>query len=150
MKSLESNIEKIFMNKIIKSDDATVELIDNYIDEYNTSKEPFIQKETIKLNFHIKNENGEIIAGINAEMYGWNILYIGVLFIAKDNRLQGLGSRLLNHVENEAKALGATLAHLDTFDFQAKDFYLKHGYEIFGELNDCPKNHKRYYLSKKL
>ena len=38
---------------------------------------------------------------------------------------------LLNKVESEAKAIGATLAHLDTFDFQAKDFYIKHGYEVF-------------------
>ena len=48
------------------------------------------------------------------------------------------------------KKLGATLAHLDTFDFQAKDFYLKHGYEVFGILDDCPKGHKRYYMKKVL
>ena len=29
-------------------------------------------------------------------------------------------------------------------------FYLKHGYEIFGILEDCPKGHKRYYLKKSL
>ena len=43
-----------------------------------------------------------------------------------------------NYEEEEAKAMGATLVHLDTFDWQAKDFYLKHGYEIFGVLDDCP------------
>ena len=42
------------------------------------------------------------------------------------------------------------LIHLDTFDFQAKDFYLKHGYEVFGVLDDCPKGHKRYYMKKVL
>ena len=53
-------------------------------------------------------------------------------------------------MENEAKALGVKLSLLDTFDFQAKDFYLKHGYEIFGVLKDCPAGHERYYLSKGL
>jgi hypothetical protein len=49
----------------------------------------------------------------------------------------------------EAKLIGATLAHnTDTFDFQAKDFYLKQGYEIFGVLKDCPSGHKRYYMKK--
>jgi hypothetical protein len=61
-----------------------------------------------------------------------------------------LGTILLNKVEEKAKQLGATLSHLDTFDFQAKDFYLKHGYEVFGVLDDCPKDHKRYYMKKVL
>ena len=35
-------------------------------------------------------------------------------------------------------------------NFQAKDFYIKHGYEVFGVLDDCPKGHKRYYMKKVL
>jgi hypothetical protein len=38
--------------------------------------------------------------------------------------------------------------HLDTFDFQAKDFYVKHGYEVFGVLEDCPEGHVRYFMKK--
>jgi hypothetical protein len=34
--------------------------------------------------------------------------------------------------------------------FQAKDFYLKHEYEVLGILDDCPKGHKRYYMEKVL
>lgn len=45
---------------------------------------------------------------------------------------------------------GCNLVHLDTFDFQAKDFYLKHGYEVFGVLDDCPMEHKRYYMKKNI
>lgn len=44
--------------------------------------------------------------------------------------------------------MGAKLAHTDTFDFLTIDFYLKHGYEIFGTLDNCPEGHKRYYLKK--
>ena len=78
-------------------------------------------------------------------------LYVDVLFVDEEYRGQDLGSELLNKVENEAKAIDATLAHLDTFDFQAKDFYIKHGYEVFGILEDSPKKgHKRYYLKKEL
>ncbi|WP_419727432.1 hypothetical protein [Terrisporobacter petrolearius] len=49
-----------------------------------------------------------------------------------------------------AKEEKCNLIHLDTFDFQAKDFYIKNGYEIFGVLDECPKNHKRYFLKKSL
>jgi hypothetical protein len=51
-------------------------------------------------------------------------------------------------MEQEAKSMNIGLTHLDTFDFQAKDFYIKHGYEIFGVLDDCSKYHKRYFMKK--
>jgi hypothetical protein len=39
---------------------------------------------------------------------------------------------------------------LDTFSFQAPDFYKQHGYQVFGELQDFPSGHQRYYLKKQL
>jgi hypothetical protein len=57
---------------------------------------------------------------------------------------------LLQKVEDQAKSFGSKLLHLDTFDFQARDFYLKQGYEIFGTLENCPEGHNRYYFQKKL
>ena len=77
-------------------------------------------------------------------------LYISILFVNEDKRGQGLGNFLLEWMEQEAKKENIQLIHLDTFDFQAKDFYLKYGYEVFGVLDDCPKGHKRYYMKKKL
>ncbi len=52
--------------------------------------------------------------------------------------------------ENEALARGCHGAYLDTFSFQAPDFYQKLGYEIYGKLDDFPKGHCRYFLRKKL
>lgn len=75
-------------------------------------------------------------------------LYISVLFVDEKHRKQGLGHILLEAMEQEAKSLDIKLIHLNTFDFQAKDFYLKHGYEVFGVLDDCPQGHKRYYMKK--
>jgi len=137
--------------KIIKSQPADIEFIDNQIVEYNNSKAPFLQQDPfIGLNFCIKDETGLVVAGVSSIMYGWKILYIDLLFVAADHRSKGFGSELLNYVEKKAKELGSTLVHFDTFDFQAKDFYLKHGYEIFGILEDCPPGHKRYYMKKSL
>ena len=57
----------------------------------------------------------------------------------------------MNKVEHEAKVWGVGLAQTDTFDFQAKDFYLKQGYEIFGVVDSSPRpGHKRYYMKKVL
>ncbi|CAL7961075.1 hypothetical protein MIDIC_240061 [Alphaproteobacteria bacterium] len=38
------------------------------------------------MNFHIKGEQGNIIAGINALMYCWGIVYIDVLAVDEDHR----------------------------------------------------------------
>jgi GNAT superfamily N-acetyltransferase len=72
------------------------------------------------------------------------------LWVKEKYRKEGYGSVLLNEVEKIAKEKGCNLVHLDTFDFQAKDFYLKQGYEIFGVLDDCPIEHKRYYMKKNI
>ena len=38
----------------------------------------------------------------------------------------------------------------NTFDFQAPEFYLKHGYEQVFELSEYPKTGKRHYYKKEL
>lgn len=136
--------------EIIPATDEEVKLIDDKIDAFNKSiMSPDMEENIIKKNYVIKDAN-QVIAGINAVIYH-NSLYVDVIFVTSEYRGQDLGSELLSKVETEAKEIGATLSHLATFDFQAKDFYLKHGYEIFGILDGCPKEgHKSYYLKKKL
>lgn len=131
-------------------DKNTFDIVDDRLFEYNKRCVPPTQKpEVIDKRFVIKKDD-KVIAGIDADIYIWNILFVSVIFVDEDYRDQGLGSVLLNKVESEAKTLGVKLSHLDTFDFQAKEFYLKHGYEVFGTLDDCPEGHKRYYMRKLL
>jgi GNAT superfamily N-acetyltransferase len=118
--------------------------------QFNDESMPHLPPlEVKKLDFVLKDADGVSMGGICAE-YFWNILFIKLFCIEKSYRKQQLGSVLIEHVENIAKKNGCYMVHLDTFDFQAKDFYLKHGYEIFGTLNDCPPGHSRYFLTKKL
>ena len=126
-------------------------LVDDGIVEYNRKQVPFIQEpEFLGINRVIKNEQGIVLAGINTIMYCWNCLYIDVLWVDENYRKEGYGSLLLKEVERLAIEKGGKLVHLDTFDFQAKDFYLKHGYQVFGELKNCPEGHIRYYMTKQL
>ena len=136
---------------IEKSSEKESELIIDKLVDYNLSKVPKTQKESfIWINRVIKDNHGEIIAGINSKMYCWNCLYIDSLFVDDKYRNKGLGRKLLKEIEWIAKEKDCKLIHLDTFDFQAKDFYLKQGYEIFGVLDRCPENHKRYYMRKNI
>ena len=139
------------MFEIINCVDTDADYICDKLVEYNLSRVPKTQ-ETDFVNIYKKivNEKGEIIAGCLAKMYCWNVIYVDILWIDEAYRKQGLGSKLLKEIERIAVEEDCTLIHLDTFDFQAKDFYIKHGYEVFGVLEDCPKEHCRYYLKKKL
>ncbi|APU59819.1 GNAT family N-acetyltransferase [Clostridium botulinum] len=140
-------------NYIIResSSEEEVDLIVDRIVEYNLSKVPGKQEVPLLcINRVIEDTNGEIIAGILSKMYCWNCIYIDVLWIKEQYRKDGLGTKLLKEVEKIAKEKDCHLIHLDTFDFQAKDFYIKHGYEIFGILDQCPENHKRYFMKKNI
>lgn len=136
---------------IEKSTSEEYELVDKGIVDYNLSKVPFTQEPSFfPINRVIKDLDGNVLAGVNSLLYCWNCLYIDILWVKEGFREKGYGSVILREVEKIAKEKGCTLVHLDTFDFQAKDFYLKHGYEVFGILDDCPVGHKRYYMKKSL
>ena len=125
-------------------------LVDKLVD-YNLSQVPATQEENfIDLSRKVLSEDGKILAGIIIRMYCWRCIYIDTFWIDESMRGEGLGTLLLEEVERVAKENGSHLIHLDTFDFQAKDFYLAHGYSVFGELEDCPKGHTRYFMSKVL
>ena len=63
---------------------------------------------------------------------------------------QGTGRRILIAAEEEALRRGCRYAWLDTFSFQARGFYEKLGYSVFGTLEDYPAGHSRYFLRKTL
>jgi ribosomal protein S18 acetylase RimI-like enzyme len=73
-----------------------------------------------------------------------------VLWVAESHRGQGIGDRLLREAESDARRRGAKAAYLDTFRWQAKDFYEKHGYREFGRLEDFPDGQWRSFMQKRL
>ncbi|MDA0782454.1 MAG: GNAT family N-acetyltransferase [Proteobacteria bacterium] len=107
------------------------------------------KKDLIPLNFHILSQDKMIIAGINSIMLYKSTVKIDILWVEEEHRGHDYGSQLLGHVETEAKKSGAALIHLDTFDFQAREFYAKCGYEEFAVLENSPAmGNKRFYMRK--
>jgi len=132
---------------IEKPDDAMWEVIGGGIQKFNTQH---AGEDGWKRLCHILfAPDGTVAGGLIGETY-WNWLYISLLFVKEELRGQGFGDRLLMLAEEEARQRGAKNAYLDTFGFQAPDFYLQRGYRVFGELKDFPPGHQRYYLTKQL
>jgi len=137
----------------IEFHDATKEdreYIFKQLNNYNQSQVPFTQQPPdLPIKKCIK-EGDEVVAGILAEVYCWNIMHVNILWVKEECRGKGYGSALINYAEDIAIKNGSKLVHLDTFDFQARGLYEKLGYTVFGVLEDCPEGHCRYYMSKKL
>lgn len=56
----------------------------------------------------------------------------------------------MREVEQRAKRLGCVGSTLSTYDSQARPFYEKLGYEVFGVLPDNPVGRERFFMRKML
>jgi GNAT superfamily N-acetyltransferase len=100
-------------------------------------------------NFFLKSARGEWMGGLIGTIWGgW--LHVKYLWVATAARAQGYGTRLLQEAERYAIERGCVAATLETFSFQARQFYEKQGYEVFGALSDYPPGHTKFFLRKQL
>jgi len=97
----------------------------------------------------LKDDQGKIVAGLNGSSdLGW--LFIRLLWVDDAFHGQGLGGQLLELVEKEAVKRGCKNLWIDTFNPVALKLYQKHGFKIFGELENYPKPRKRIFLQKQI
>jgi GNAT superfamily N-acetyltransferase len=117
------------------------------LDAYNQQFAPPNGQEP--LHVFLRRADQTLAGGLLGGTY-WGWLYVEILWLAADVHRMGYGSQLLAAAEQEALRRGCRHAHLDTFTFQAVGFYEKHGYRVFGALEDLPPGFTRYYLRKDL
>ena len=75
-------------------------------------------------------------------------LHVDLLFLPESLRRNGIGRQLMKDAEREAIRRGCRGAWLDTYSFQARGFYERLGYKIFGTIDDYPPGHSRIFLKK--
>ncbi len=116
----------------------------------NQHSESFVEKAGFQpIALFARDKLGCMQGGIYGRI-NWSWLSVSLLWVSSDSRGSGLGSALLERLESEAAALGCAKSHVDTFSFQAQEFYIANGYETFAELPDYPDGHSRIYLKKSL
>jgi GNAT superfamily N-acetyltransferase len=95
------------------------------------------------------NDRGTIVGGVVGETYlEW--MFVKLLWVSEKYRGKGFGKSLMNAAEKEARKRGVGNVYVDTFSFQAPEFYGKLGYREFGRLDDFPAGHHRIWLTKAL
>ena len=97
----------------------------------------------------LKNDSGKVFGGIQAFL-GTESVYIDVLWVEESLQKQGYGTKLLHAAEQEALKNGCMFSLVDTWDFQAEEFYLKNGYARIGEIKNYWHGHSKIFLRKKL
>ncbi len=123
----------------------TLAVIDNGLDVYNAQFSPTHFEEFVVA---LKTASGEVKGGISALTWS-GMLFIMWLWIDEAYRRHGHGGKLMAAAEAEGRKRGCAAVWLDTFEFQARPFYLKLGYSQFGTL-DYPAGFQRFFLQKKL
>jgi GNAT superfamily N-acetyltransferase len=97
----------------------------------------------------LRDEGERIVGGLWGRTgYGW--LFVEFLVVPEALRGRAIGTRLMDEAERIATARGCVGAWLTTFPFQARGFYEKRGYALFGELENSPGDNVRLFLSKRL
>lgn len=97
----------------------------------------------------LRNDDGEVVGGLTANTV-WDWLQIGVLWIPDDLRGEGHGYKLLSAAESKARDMGCKYSRLDTFEFEAREFYERNGYSVHSQTDDFPKGHTHFHLQKVL
>ena len=127
--------------------EAAVQEIRNLLVMYNLShiEDPACHDYMLRY----ADESGGLIAGMCFSIHGqW--LEISFLFVNEQERTRGIGSQLLQEVEQLAWEKHCRMAALNTFGFQAKPFYEKSGYRVVYEQRNYPRTGSRYYMEKQL
>ncbi|EPD51006.1 hypothetical protein HMPREF1210_02197 [Paenisporosarcina sp. HGH0030] len=114
---------------------------------YNKKQVAYTEEE--KINIIIKDDNHNILGGILGNI-DWKCFHIEILWIDDVLRGQGQGKELMKEAEKVAIEKGCNLIRLETYSFQAPDFYKKLGYEVLGKLENYPEGFDHYYLFKRL
>lgn len=127
--------------------ESQVEELEDALDKYDKN---YI---TYKMNGRISigvSHAGTIVAGLDACMTAFKILYVSTVYVHEGYRRKGYGKALIEEMEKRAKVLGANTIRLDTFSWQGKEFYQSMNYEQAGYYRNDEDNYEEYFFVKRI
>lgn len=96
---------------------------------------------------YIKNLKSEVIAGLTG-FYKGKYARVDLFWVQNELRHQGLGKKLILKLEEFIKTKGCCYIQLDTFDFQARPFYEKLGFECIGTISSWVEDRDCHFMRK--
>ena len=134
---------------IISSEPAPseVQYLEDRIYEFNVAATGIGDGEWLAI--FVRDDDDRIVAGICGNTWG-GTAEIRQFWVEETRRKQGLGTKLLQAAEREARRRRCRQMILMTFSFQAPSFYARHGFEVIASVDDHPHGHTNMLLRKRL
>ncbi|RAP57315.1 GNAT family N-acetyltransferase [Oleiagrimonas sp. MCCC 1A03011] len=127
---------------------AEIDLISEQLDRFNTDATDIEDRRPLAVL--VKDpESGDVLGGLTGRT-SLGLLFVDLFHLPVSLRGSGLGSRILQMAEAEAKRRGCKAGVLYTISFQAPDFYRRHGWQAFGEVPCDPPGTSRIFMTKTL
>jgi GNAT superfamily N-acetyltransferase len=130
-----------------KDAQQVIQVLEERLYEHNSAK--IERRDGSLFSRVVQGGSGDIIAGIA----GWTwagACEITQLWVSEKLRHGGIGRRLLEAAEEEARTRKCSIVLLRTYSFQAPSFYEKQGYRIVHVLEEFPPGYRYYTLTKSL
>ena len=97
----------------------------------------------------IARDNGKMIAGLTGFVAG-AVALVKYLWVGKKYRGAGLGRELMNRVDILVKERNCKVIRVDTFSYQAPEFYKKMGYTLGATIPGYFEGQDRFFFEKKV
>ena len=123
-----------------------VQYLEDRIYEFNASATDIA--DGALLAFFVRDRD-RIVAGICGNTWG-GTCELRQFWVEPSQRCRGLGTKLFQAAEQEARRRGCTQIVLMTFSFQAPSFYERHGFEALATIEDHPRGHQNVLMCKRL
>ncbi len=130
--------------------DEEAELIHARLEQYNRQQTNGEYDEPgVEIGLVLKSPDGTVIGGITASTI-FRVMHLEALWVSKEHRKQGHGSRLVLQAEQIGFEKGCIASQTQSFSFQAPVFYQKIGYQVLGIYDGYPDGITEYTLMKRL
>jgi GNAT superfamily N-acetyltransferase len=117
------------------------------LQHFNDTTGPSAKYKSIVLS--LEDSKNNVVGGLCGQCaYEW--FHIEAVVVPEDARGMGLGRALMQQAEAIAASHGCTGVWLGTLAFQARGFYEKLGYSLFGELDNFPSGGSYFFMRKEL
>ena len=133
--------------KIIDLNEEQVEDIEERLSTFDENYITYKMEGCIQIG---AEEDGKLIAGLDACITAFKILYVSTVFVDEDYRRKGIGARLIREMEKRTAAMDVNTIRLDTFNWQGKEFYEALGYECVGHYENETDGYAEYFFLKRL
>ena len=127
--------------------DADVALIDRGLHSYNQRSADLAAIH--RFACYARDAEGPLVGGALARWWG-TACELQQIWVDEILRRRGIGATLMRKVEAIALERGCRLLYLDTFSFQAPEFYYRLGYETACRLDGFPDGGSKFILRKSL